>query len=164
MLVIRKELEIQLYTLVQKNSNNIGFNELLIWLYTHQEDFEQALIQAKALDKRNKEDGRRIYDLAANAVEQKQFDAAINAYEYIQTKGDENRFYQLAQSGAIDARKQKITENLNYTTNDLLTLKEDYTIFLNQYGKTAETVRSIEALATLEAYYLHNINTAIQLM
>lgn len=161
---IQEELEIQLYTLVQKNSNNTGFNELLIWLYTHQEDFEQALIQAKALDKRNKEDGWRIYDLAANAVEQKQFDAAINAYEYIQTKGDENRFYQLAQSGAIDARKQKITENLNYTTKDLLTLKEDYTIFLNQYGKTAETVRSIEALATLEAYYLHNINTAIQLM
>ena len=161
---IQEELEIQLYTLVQKNSNNIGFNELLIWLYTHQEDFEQALIQAKALDKRNKEDGWRIFDLAANAVEQKQFDAAIDAYEYIQTKGDENRFYQLAQSGAIDARKQKITQNLNYTTNDLLTLKEEYTIFLNQYGKTAETVRSIEALAALEAYYLHNINTAIQLM
>ena len=161
---IQEELEIQLYTLVQKNSNNIGFNELLIWLYTHQEDFEQALIQAKALDKRNKEDGWRIFDLAANAVEQKQFDAAIDAYEYIQTKGDENRFYQLAQSSAIDARKQKITQNLNYTTNDLLTLKEEYTIFLNQYGKTAETVRSIEALAALEAYYLHNINTAIQLM
>ncbi len=160
---IQEELEIQLYTLVQKNSNNIGFNELLIWLYTHQEDFEQALIQAKALDKRNKEDGWRIYDLAANAVEQKQFDAAIDAYEYIQTKGDENRFYQLAQSGAIDARKQKITQNLNYTTNDLLTLKEEYTIFLNQYGKTVETVRSIEALAALEAYYLHDIYTAIQL-
>ena len=161
---IQEELEIQLYALVQKNSNNIGFNELLIWLYTHQEDFEQALIQAKALDKRNKEDGWRIIDLATNAVEQKQFDAAIDAYEYIQTKGDENRFYQLAQSGAIDARKQKITQNLNYTTNDLLTLKEEYTIFLNQYGKTVETVRSIEALAALEAYYLHNINTAIQLM
>jgi predicted Zn-dependent protease len=160
---IQEELEIQLYTLVQKNSNNIGFNELLIWLYTHQEDFEQALIQAKALDKRNKEDGWRIFDLAANAVEQKQFDAAIDAYEYIQTKGDENRFYQLAQSGAIDARKQKITQNLNYTTNDLLTLKEEYTIFLNQYGKTVETVRSIEALAALEAYYLHDIYTAIQL-
>lgn len=161
---IQEELEIQLYALVQKNSNNIGFNELLIWLYTHQEDFEQALIQAKALDKRNKEDGWRIIDLATNAVEQKQFDAAIDAYEYIQTKGDENRFYQLAQSGAIDARKQKITQNLNYSANDLLTLKEEYTIFLNQYGKTAETVRSIEALAALEAYYLHNINTAIQLM
>jgi predicted Zn-dependent protease len=160
---IQEELEIQLYTLVQKNSNNIGFNELLIWLYTHQEDFEQALIQAKALDKRNKEDGWRIFDLAANAVEQKQFDAAIDAYEYIQTKGDENRFYQLAQSSAIDARKQKITQNLNYTTNDLLTLKEEYTIFLNQYGKTVETVRSIEALAALEAYYLHDIYTAIQL-
>ena len=102
--------------------------------------------------------------MAANAVEQKQFDAAIDAYEYIQTKGDENRFYQLAQSGAIDARKQKITQNLNYTTNDLLTLKKDYTIFINQYGKTAETVRSIEALAALEAYYLHDIDTAIQLM
>ena len=160
---IQEELEIQLYALVQKNSNNIGFNELLIWLYTHQEDFEQALIQAKALDKRNKEDGWRIIDLATNAVEQKQFDAAIDAYEYIQTKGDENRFYQLAQSGAIDARKQKITQNLNYSANDLLTLKEDYTIFLNQYGKTAETVRSMEALAALEAYYLHDINEAIQL-
>lgn len=161
---IQEELEIQLYSLVQKNSSNIGYSELLIWLFTHQEDYEQALIQAKALDKRNKEDGGRIVNLAANALEQEQYDAAIDAYEYIQTKGEDNRFYQLAKSGAIDARKKKITQNLNYTNEDLLTLKTDYHDFLEKYGKNAGTVRSIEALAALEAYYLHDISEAIQLM
>jgi hypothetical protein len=37
----------------QKHAGKDVFNELLIWAYLHDEEFDMALIQAKALDKRN---------------------------------------------------------------------------------------------------------------
>ena len=106
---IQDELESQLYALAQKHSGKNIYPEMLIWLFTHQEDYEQALIQAKALDKRNQEDGGRILLLANDAVAEAQYDAAIDAYKYIQSKGESGRFYQTAKSAQINAQKLKLT-------------------------------------------------------
>ncbi len=161
---IQEELETQLYALVQKNTAKKEYLELLIWLFTHQADYEQALIQAKALDKRNQEDGGRIMQLAANAITEKQYDAAISAFEYVESKDEGNRFYQAAKSGQIDARKLKVTQTVDYSSEDITTLKLDYQNFLESYGKTLSTVNSMQELAMLEAYYIHDMPAAIDLL
>lgn len=161
---MQDELEIQLYGLVQKNPNKTEFPEMLIWLFTHQNDYEQALIQAKAIDKRKQEDGERILSLANNALQQKQYDAAIDAYKYIQTKGENNYYFQTAKSLEIKATNLKITNTTNYTQADLDLLKTNYTNYFNTYGKNAQNANSVRELANLEAYYIHNIDNAIQLL
>lgn len=158
---IQEELEVQLYDLVQKNSSRNEYIELLIWLFTHQADYEQALIQAKALDKRNQEDGGRIMKLASNAINEQQYDAAIDAFTYIQSKGEANRYFQAARSGQIDARKLKITNTLNYTQEDISTLKNEYERFIEEYGRNIGTVNSMQEIAKLEAYYIHDMTAAI---
>lgn len=161
---IQDELETQLYSLVQKNSGKTEYAELLIWLFTHQGDYEQALIQAKALDKRMQEDGGRIMTLASDAIAEAQYEAAIDAFSYVQSKGENNRFFQKAKSGEIDARKLKVTQTHNYTQEDIYTLKAEYESFLNSYGKSENTVESMQELAKLEAYYIHDMPAAIHLM
>ena len=52
-----EKLELELLSRIQKSENDLMLNELLIWLYYQQKDFESALIQAKALDKKQKEEG-----------------------------------------------------------------------------------------------------------
>tara|TARA_B110000459_G_scaffold172899_1_gene194685 strand:+ start:10271 stop:12082 length:1812 start_codon:yes stop_codon:yes gene_type:complete len=161
---LQDELEEQLYSLVQKNSAKTEYLELLIWLFTHQADYEQALIQAKALDKRNQEDGGRIIQLANDAIIEQQYDAAIEAFIYVQSKGKVGRFFQLAKSGEIESRKLKITNTLDYSNEDIATLQQEYETFLSNYGKNVSTVNSMQELAKLQAYYVHDIAAAIQLM
>ena len=44
---------------ISKNGDMTIFPELLIWMLVQQMDFEGAFVQAKALDKRKKEKGKR---------------------------------------------------------------------------------------------------------
>lgn len=161
---IQEELESQLYTLLQKNTSLNEYAELLIWLFTHQNNYGEALIQAKALDKKNQEEGGRVISLANNALQEKQYPAAIDAYKYVITKGENNKYFLSAKSQMMEAQKLLITTTPNYTEEDILTLKGNYTSFLSQYGKTINQAATIKALADLEAYYLKNIPAAIQLL
>ena len=161
---IQSELESQLYALVQKNSNKNEYPELLIWLFTHQEDYAQALVQAKALDKRNQEDGGRILILANDALIEGQYNAAIDAYKYIQSKGENGRFYQIAKSSQINAQKLKLTNTQEFTSEDINVLKTEYMSYLTKYGKSTLTVSSMRELALLEAYYIHDMRKGIALL
>ena len=51
-----------------QRTNNTDLTEMLVWLFMQKNEFEAAFIYAKALDKRLKEDGSRIYELASIAM------------------------------------------------------------------------------------------------
>lgn len=158
---VQNEVESQLYTLLQKKPNETTYAEMLIWLFSHQEDYEQALVQAKALDKRKQEDGNRIFQLANNAYQEKQYDAAIDAYQYlIETKKNIRK----AQALLIQTKQEKITSRPNYTPEQILSLQTNYNDYLNTYGKGLENVNVIANFAHLQAYYLHDLSTAIKLL
>ena len=52
-------LKDKLFRKIQKNPNQDVFSELLIWLYIQDKNFNGAYVQAKALDKRKGELGKR---------------------------------------------------------------------------------------------------------
>ena len=66
-----------------QRTNNTDLTEMLIWLFMQKNEFEAAFIYAKALDKRLKEDGSRIYELASIAYENNNYSTAIKAYDYL---------------------------------------------------------------------------------
>lgn len=49
----------------QRDPDQSIFSEMLIWLFVQQKDFESAFIQAKALDKRLREDGSRVMNIGS---------------------------------------------------------------------------------------------------
>ena len=157
------ELETQLYERIQQDADKEFFNELLIWMYVQQKDFESAFLQAKALDKRNKEDGTRIIELARLAVNEEYFDDAILAYEYVIDKGENEYYYFIAKSEVLNTRKQKLSSRFDYTEEDVLSLKGDYLDFLDVYGFSINTATTIRELSHLEAFFLHNTDSAISL-
>jgi len=157
-------LEAELYKKIQEKPNNSQYPELLIWLFTNQKDFENALIQAKALDKKQKEDGYRILQLSANALNEKDYDAAISGYNYILSKGEDFRFYSNAKAQILKARKLKVIEENKYTVEDLNLLKADFENYIATYGKTAANSEAVLDLANLEANYLGNLDKGISLL
>lgn len=160
-----EELQKQLYTHIQENDNNPEFPELLTWVFIQRKDYDNALRQVRALDRRNKENGTRVYRLAEIAANDGAYDAAIEAYDYIiDKKGEASTFYIDAKREALRCRRNKLVEGYDYTHDDLVLLEQQYEQFLNEFGRSKITASIIAELAQLEAFYLHNLDKAITLL
>lgn len=157
-------LQAQLYERIQKEENP-DFVELLAWSFVQRKDFKSALRQYKALDQRLGENGQRLFKLAEEASDARDYDVAIAAYDYIVAeKGHLNPFFFDSKQAAMECRRRKITEGFAYTPTDLQILETEYENFLTQYGKGRQTSSIILQLADLEAYYINNLPKAIELL
>ncbi len=87
------EMETQLYGKVQRAPGNEDYIDLLTWIYIQNKDFEGALVQMKALDKRKGENGYRVLNIARMAQTEGYYDEAISGYEYVVAKGKEEGLY-----------------------------------------------------------------------
>lgn len=158
------ELQSQLYENIQK-SENPDFVELLAWAFKQRKDYKSAFRQYKALDQRLGENGQRLFKLAEEAADARDYDVAISAYDYIVAeKGSLNPFFFDSKQAAMECRRRKITEGFAYTPTDLQILESEYESFLAQFGKGRQTSSIIIQLADLEAYYINNLPKAIALL
>ncbi len=155
-----EEMETQLYSKVQKSATNDDYIDLLTWVYIQNKDFEGALVQMKALDKRKGESGFRVLNIARMAQTEGDYDNAVAGYEYVVNKGKESSLYFQARTELLNCRKEKISKNINYTQADLEGLKKDYLSFIDDNGRGFRTAQSMKELADLEGFYLHDLKSA----
>jgi len=156
-----KTLQMQLYSRVQKNTESISSYELLIWLMRKKGDYNAAFTQVKALDKRKKEDGFRIYELAIGAKQEKQYDIAIEAFQYLIDKGKDAQYYFIAQDELLTCMKQKLEVQQNFTDNDLNNMLAKYESVFADNGKNVKTLMLVRQYASLLALYKHQTSKAI---
>ena len=138
------------------------FNEMLIWMFVQKNEYAMALFYTKNLDKKYREEGRRIIELGFLAMANEQFDAAIQIFKTVTDLGADKPFYTYAKSSELEARSKKILAG-NYTQIELQTLANEYNLVLKELGRNPNTAVTIKSLANLEAYYLNHYQTAIQL-
>ena len=155
----------QLLQRIQDDPNNTLYTELLAWYYIQQNEFRSALRQQTALDRRLNENGERVYSLASMATNAGDYDVAIRAYQYIITqKGSTNPFYLDSQTKLLQTKQRKITEGYQYTHDQLLELEKEYQAYLAENGQNKLTAKIMVDLAELEAYYMNDLQKAIDLL
>lgn len=155
------EMESQLYGRIQKKPDNEDYIDFLTWIYIQNKDFEGAIVQMKALDKRKGEDGYRVLTIARMAQTEGFYDEAIKGFDYVVKREPRSSLYFQAKTDLLNCRKEKIAKTINCTQEDLLGLKADYLSFIDENGKNPRTAQSIKELADLEGFYLHDIPAAI---
>lgn len=163
---VYRAMEKQLYARIQKQKDggDLTYNELLIWLFIQQKDFESALVQAKAIDRRMSEEGFRILEIARMASTEKQWGDAIAAYEYLLGTNRMNSIKLTSRTELLNTRKRKIESQRPPAKEDLAILEKEYEDFLKEYGKNQSTVGTIHELAELKAYYLDKLGEGIDLI
>jgi tetratricopeptide (TPR) repeat protein len=157
-------LERELLKALGRNKNNVTIQELLIWLYMQQNDFESALEQARAIDLYNQEDGRRLVSLARVAANQRNYETAIKGYQYVIDKGPKGEYFVTASLELINTRRDMLVNSTRYTRDDLWALRSAYENFLSNYYNIYTTTSIAIDLADLEARYLFRLDTAIQIL
>lgn len=143
-----------LYKRLQKDPQQTTYVSLLIWDFLQQKDFEQALNQALALNRRANDDGGNIFDLCRTLLNNQAYDAAERGYQYLVDKGNSNPYYLPAKVELIDTKSQKITSG-KYVQTDLLDLEKNYNDLLTEFGRNVNTAFAMQRLAMLEAFKLH---------
>lgn len=94
----------------QENRDNTWFASLLVWYALQIQDYEIALEQELALDKRL---GNREYDIiniAKIAYDNERYDVAIKAYDYLVGKSEEGAYYEEAVVGLTEVEYVKSVE------------------------------------------------------
>ncbi len=157
-------LKTELLKRISKNPDNTIFSELLIWMEIQLKDWEGAFVQAKALDKRKKEEGNRVMGLAQLFVQNEAYDIAIRAYQYVIAKGPDVYYYTNARIELLNVYYQKVVSKGNYTQEDLIELEKDFNATIKELGKSSGTVLLLKNLAHLEAFYLNKTDEAMALL
>lgn len=88
----------------QQAPDNMLYGELLIWFSLQQKDYDIALIQAKALDRRQGDREAQILDLADISMSNQAYDIALDGFEYVRNKGKNSMFYVQSVVGLIQAK------------------------------------------------------------
>ncbi|MCX6250106.1 MAG: tetratricopeptide repeat protein [Bacteroidetes bacterium] len=145
----------------QKEPDKSWYAELLWWYSVQQKDFELALIQAKSLDRRLKENGNRVFQLAQLCVSNKRYDAAIDAYKYLIGKGKEFTFYDESGYELLNTRYLKTVNDPVPVQKDLLSLEDEFIMEIRDRGINTKTLPMLRNLAHLEAFYLQKTDEAI---
>jgi TolA-binding protein len=158
-------LKTQLYERIQKDRNALHYPELLTWVFIQQKDYQGAFRQVRAIDRRMRENGIRVYQLAEIAANDAAYDVAIMAYDYIvEQKGQASSFYLEARRASLRCRRLRITEGYDYEREDLLALEQLYADFIAAFVNNPNIGEVIIEYAELEALYLNNMEQSIALL
>ncbi|MBK8845137.1 MAG: tetratricopeptide repeat protein [Bacteroidetes bacterium] len=146
---------------IQKNPNETTYSELLYWLYLQEKDFDGALMQAKALDKRKDHNGIRVSEIGHMAMSNQQYSTAEEAFQYlVETYSDNKTIYVGARQQQIQSLYLRITSQKNFTQNDLQKLDAAYNGALDELGRNSMTADLMRGHAHLKAFYLNDVNNA----
>lgn len=140
---------------IQKEPQNEIYNRLLIWQYLQQKEYDIALRQLIAQDKRIKDDGSVLFNAANTFVANQAYNTAIKAYEYLIGKGKDSPYFLPAKVELIDAKYQLVLSG-QITNTAIADLAAQFDVLIEEYGRTLQTVFAIKKWANLQAYYLND--------
>ena len=158
------DYEICKMSLIKRNklyADKEVFQEMLIWLYVQKNDYQSAIPFVKNLDKRNREEGRRLMDLGYVAMANKRYDAAISVFKQVELLGNDKPYFHLAKQTGLESRAKKLLSG-DFKPEDLLILESEYKAILLNTGRSEMSASTIRDLAELQAYYLNDIKSAIE--
>ncbi|RCR68140.1 hypothetical protein DUE52_18960 [Larkinella punicea] len=160
----QKMLETVLYKKVQENPNEMFYTEMLVWYLTQKKEFYKAFIQERALDKRLKLTGVRVYDLGAVALQNKDYKNAAAMFEYVAKEYPQGQLYPFARRLVIKAREEQVKNTYPVDNLEIRKLIADYQKMFQELGKNNRTLEALRSTASLYAFYLDEKDTALTIL
>jgi tetratricopeptide (TPR) repeat protein len=149
---------------IQANPEVIGYNRLLIWFFLQENKFSSALRQSIALDKRTGQEDGQIIQLGYMALNNKKYEDAQKAFEYLMGKGKETPFYAQSFALKIHSSYLKFTDELSGDKEEGEKIVAQFKEGLEFLGINSTTLNLVQENAHLLAFYLDRTEEAIELL
>ncbi|MBF9223512.1 tetratricopeptide repeat protein [Hymenobacter ruricola] len=157
-------LEKLLLTATQEHPDQSAYSELLLWLQVQRKDFSGALVQARALDRRGKGEGRRVMELASIAQLNKDYESAIDGYAYVAKEYRNGPYGNFARQRLLQAREAQVSTTYPVDLAKVRALVAEYEQLLTELGRTPDTAPVLRNLANLYAFQLNDRPKAMTLL
>lgn len=149
---------------IQKKPNETVYPEMLIWLFIQRKEFKSALVQAQAIDKREKGGGYRAMELAETCVENSAYSVGRSAYKYVIEQGETGPYFYQAMSSLLNVRYREITFEKIATPTEVKEAIGEYRNAIYTVGWNRNALNISKELATIMAYYGNNVVGARELL
>jgi tetratricopeptide (TPR) repeat protein len=157
-------LEKMLYARIQAEPNEIFNIEILIWHFTQKADYARAFIQARALDRREKLNGFKVYELASQSFNANDFKNSSKMYQYIMEEYPEGELYPYARRWLIQSKEELVKTTFPIDNKQIKDLINQYQQMVIDVGINIKTVDALRNMALLNAFYLQDHSKAIGIL
>jgi len=147
---------------IHNSPDKIIYYDLLIWLYIQDRDFDNAIIQAIAIDKRFKESGDRLISIGNLATSNLFYNSAISAYKYVIEKGENSIFFIEAQSQYLNTLYKKGINEKGSSKNNIIELENEYNSVLLKLGENKNTYLIVKNISDILAFHLDKPDVAVE--
>ncbi len=145
---------------VDRNNNDPNLRVLLYEFYLLSEDFEEAFLQVKSIDRLYREDGGRVFEFAKKMRNNEQFVLSNEAFDYLIEKRKDSQYFFLAH----------LEKSVNGETQAFLSIPVDvvairqavdgYGALLNEFGRRPQYFDAMYRRARLMVFYLNELEPA----
>lgn len=157
-------LEKMLYAKIQADPNESFYTEILIWHFSQKGDYSRAFVQARALDRRLKLEGFKVFELAGQSFSAKDFKSASKMYQYIMEEYPNGDFYPYARRWLIQSKEELVKTTFPIDNEQIKDLIAQYNQLIADLGVGTKTLDALRNVALLHAFYLHDNNKAIEVL
>jgi tetratricopeptide (TPR) repeat protein len=137
---------------IQEYPEITALSEGLKWTFLKQENWSSAFLYTRSLDKRLKENGTRVYELGQLCQSNKQFNIAIQCFDYCINLKEACFDLPACQSALIDVTYEK-TILSNPDADALMALRNRMRAFETNYGPQEASLNNALKLAQLLVRY-----------
>ncbi|GAB4199501.1 MAG: hypothetical protein Fur0023_01900 [Bacteroidia bacterium] len=162
--IFQPVLKQELIKRIQKYPDNNAYTELLVYLLTQQGEYEQAFIQIKAYDKRNNDEGLKLFQFCQTCAKNRQYSTAEKCFEEVMKKGKRNPFYESAKLEYLQNKYMSVTTAASVSQENILSLGEEMQQYIQENQNSNIIYPLVSNLADLYAKYLHQYDKADSLL
>ncbi|MBK9291514.1 MAG: tetratricopeptide repeat protein [Bacteroidetes bacterium] len=156
--LIRNELLLR----VQRPGAKAVFNEMLVWFSLQQREFDIAMVQAIALDRRFGDRESLVLELATISLGNEAYETALQGYNYITGKGPRGVYYLNGLEGSIRSRYMIAEQQGTQDKAVYQSIVADADKMLAQSGFNRETLQLAIIRAKALAYHMGRADQAAE--
>ena len=149
---------------VQSKPDDVMMSEMMLWLSIQLKDFDAALVQARALDRRLDENGSRVFALGGLSVNNGNYKTGAEAYQYVIDRSSDMGLVVQSKVELLRADYEQLIRTYPLSFPALKNLEQRYVKTLDEANRNPLSFPLMRNLAHLQAFYLDNTEGAIQLL
>ncbi|MGI9560587.1 MAG: tetratricopeptide repeat protein [Flavobacteriaceae bacterium] len=141
-----------------QTSANIYWNQMLSWLYVQEKDYNKALLQQKAIFRRDRNSLQGIIEVALLAKGAKSYEVTSDAFTFIIEQSQEPKLI-------LEANRQLLVlEVMRFDVPEYKRIASDYKALLELYGVNDNSIELQLSYVEFLAFHYNKKDTAISFL
>ncbi|HQJ59222.1 MAG TPA: tetratricopeptide repeat protein, partial [Bacteroidales bacterium] len=146
---------------ISNNPKSQLYNELLIWFYNQTGNFEAAINQAVAFEKRTNGQGQILFELGNDLLNIGKNQLAINAFEKLITQFPNSPYTLKARVLLLNEKMKNVLSHSNIDALEINNLNNEIEKFIYEYPEFRYQPEFMINYSKILCFYLHDCNKAL---